>query len=123
MEIELRDLIVGAAGAPPADRVNWGWHPQGAAYPAVTLNVIDDIERTHMKGPDGLSAARVQVDCYDGTYGATKALANAVRAALSGYCGGRFQGVFFDGARDFNDPGQTQRPYRVSLDFIVNYER
>ncbi|WP_444459999.1 tail completion protein gp17 [Rhodobacter capsulatus] len=63
-----------------------------------------------------MSRGRVQVDCYAESYGAAKRLSRAVRAALDGYSGGGFQGVFHAGTRDSHD---SEAPFRVSLDFIT----
>lgn len=103
--------------------VNWGIHPNGAGYPGVVLNTIDDLEPTHMRGPDGMSKARVQIDCYGLTYAGAKTTANTIRAALAGAKQGRFQGIFFDGLRDSYDDDKTTPTHRVSMDFMVNYER
>lgn len=123
MEKELRALILSLGGVPPADSVNWGTHPQGAAYPGIVLNIASDREDVLMDGPDGLSSARVQIDCYDITNGGAKMLADILRAALNGHRGGCFQGIFLDSVRDMNRVGLTDQPFRTSLDFMVKYER
>lgn len=122
MEIELRSLILGIVDLPPA-RVNWGSHPQGEQLPSMVMRLISDVEGYHMKGADGLSAARVQIDCYATTYGSAKQLANAVRDSLSGHRGGRFQGIFLVAARDTRETEASDRPFNCSQDFIINYER
>lgn len=126
MEKDLRALILSLSGMPPSDRVNWGTHPQAAGYPGIVLNVVGDREDIHMNGPDGLSSARVQIDCYDMSNGGAKSLADRMRAALNGYRGGLFQGVFLESVRDMRDmsrSGLTDQPFRTSLDFMVKYER
>ena len=126
MEKDLRALILSFSGMPPAARVNWGTHPQAAGYPAIVLNVAGDREDFHMRGPEGLSTARVQIDCYDMSNGGAKSIADELRAALNGYRGGRFQGVFLENVRDMRDMsrvGLTDQPFRTSLDFMVKYER
>lgn len=120
MEIEFRQLVKQAIGSQP---VEWGNVNQGTAFPYVTLNTISDIEGYHQRGPDRLSAARVQIDMYDTTYGKVKVASNKVRDALSGYRGGSIQGIFLDTVRDFNEAEGTDAHFRVSMDFIVNYER
>jgi len=76
-----------------------------------------------MQGPDHLLSARIQVDCYADTYGAAKAASRAATTALNGHRGGGFRGVFWEGARDSREGGSNEadRPYRVSLDFMVNW--
>lgn len=126
MEEALRSLLLASSGVTalaPAARINWGTHPQGTALPGVVLNVISDAEGYTMAGRDGLSQGRVQVDCYATTYSQAKQLSRAVRAALSGYRGGGFEGVFHSGTRDSRDGGanEADRPFRVSLDFNTHW--
>lgn len=124
MEEELRALLTGSAAVTaiaPAGRINWGTHPQGAGLPGIVLNVVSGAERYTMQGPDGLSVARVQVDCWAQDYGQAKGLSRAVLAALSGYRGGGFRGVFHETTRDSREGGsnEAERPFRVSLDFTA----
>ena len=104
-------------------RINFGTHPQGQALPAIVLNTVDDADGHTLIGPDGLSQGRVQADCYATTYGGAKLLSRAVRAALDGYSGGDFSGVFLAGSRDGREGGtnEAERPFRVSLDFLTNW--
>ena len=128
MEEQLRAILLASSGVTalaPAARINWGAHPQGAALPALVLNVISDAEEYTMTGPDGLSQGRVQVDAYADTYAQAKQLSRAVLAALSGYRGGGFQGVFHVGTRDSREGGSNEadRPFRVSLDFTTHWRQ
>lgn len=123
MELDLRALILSIGGMPPPASVNWGMHPQDAEFPAIVMNVVGDRQAIHMSGPDGLSSARVQIDCYAMTYAAAKSMASTLRDDLNGYRGGRFQGIFLDAVRDLNETGRTDRPFRTSMDFTVKYER
>ena len=104
-------------------RINFGTHPQGLAYPAIVLNTIGDAEDHTLVGPDGLSQGRIQADCYATTYGGAKLLSRAVRAALDGYSGGDFSGVFLAGSRDDREGGgnEPDRNFRASLDFLTNW--
>src|SRR3989304_2505917 len=111
MEEAFRALLVAASAGTalaPAARINWGAHPQGAALPAIVLTVIGDAESHTLAGPDGLSQGRVQVDCYAASYKAAKQLARAVRAALDGYRGGNFSGVFLAASRDGREGGTNE---------------
>lgn len=105
------------------DRINWGAHPQSHPWPAIVLTVISDGEGHTLGGPDGLSRARVQVDCYALTYAAAKTMSRAVRTALDGFRGGIFQGVFLAGVRDGTDTSGSDRLFRSSLDFFAHYNR
>ena len=125
MEEEIRALLLADSGVSShaGDRINFGSHPQGANLPAIVLNTISDTEEYTLQGPDGVAEARIQTDCYAETYGAAKRLSRAVLSLLSGYQGGSLQGVFRAGARDGREGGsnEAERPYRVSLDFMVRY--
>lgn len=126
MEEDLRALLLAAPGVTAlcSSRIDWGRRPQGAAFPAIALNVISHPRAYTMAGQDTLSQARVQVDCFDVTYGGAKLLGRAVLAALSGYRGGKFQGIFCDGEQDLEDSGKDmpEYPFRSSFDFIVNHD-
>ncbi|WP_136685696.1 tail completion protein gp17 [Falsirhodobacter xinxiangensis] len=118
METDLRVLVLALVDVP----VNWGKQPAKALI-GVVLNTISDVEAPHMRGPDGLSVARVQIDTYADTYARAKEISNAIRTGLNGYRGGRFQGVFLDSVRDSYDTSDTTPLHRASLDFMINYER
>lgn len=125
MEEIIRATLLASSGvtALVGTCVNFGTHPQGQPMPAIVLNTISDIGGYLIAEPDGMSEARIQVDCYAGTYGVAKLLSRAVNAALSGYSGNGIQGVFRAGSRDSREGGSNEadRPYRVSLDFTVTY--
>lgn len=103
--------------------VNWGAHPQGAALPGIVLTVVSAAEGLTLKGPDGLSQGRVQVDCYAATYGAARATARAVIAALYGWRSGQMRLVEHVATRDSREGGSNEadRPYRTSLDFMTHW--
>lgn len=107
----------------PSTSINWGQHPQGVPLPGIVLTVIDDLEQVTHQGPDGLSQARVQVDCYADTYSQAKTLGRAVRLALNGYRGNGFQGVFLAATREGREGGtnEADRPFRVSQDFQTHW--
>jgi hypothetical protein len=126
MEQAFRAILLASSGVTalaPAARINWGSIPQGAGYPAVVLNVIDDASGLTLAASDGLSQGRVQVDCYGLTYTAAKSLALAVRAALHAYRGGNFRLIEHAGTRDTREGGtnEAERPFRVSLDFLTHW--
>lgn len=62
--------------------------PQKPALPAIRVQLIDDPQTKHLRGPSGSTAARVQVDCYESEgaasdpYVTVSVLADAVNAAL-----------------------------------------
>lgn len=125
MEEQFRAVLLADSGVSSlaGSRVNYTTHPQGQPLPGVVLNVVSDAEEYTLQGTTGVSEARIQADCYADTYGAAKGLSRAVRALLSGYTGGSFQGVFHVGTRDGREGGsnEAERPYRVSMDFMVHF--
>jgi hypothetical protein len=125
MEEALRTLLLNTSAVTNlcGTRIDWGGSPQGTASPRIALWVISDNGNPTLTGPDGLSAGRVQADCYGTTYASAKTLARAVRAALDGYRGGNFRGVFHVGTRDRNETGSNEadRPHYVQLDFMTHW--
>lgn len=125
MEEQIRAILLASSGVTAlcGNRIDWGASGQGVAYPRIVMWTIGDGEGHNLQGPDGHSVGRIQVDIYAQTYGSAKQLSRAVRAALDGYSGGGFQGVFLAGSRDTREGGanETERPFRVSLDFITHF--
>lgn len=61
--------------------------PDTPTYPAIRVQLIDEPQRKHLRGPHGLTRARVQVDTYvreasADPYGTLHAIADAVKTAL-----------------------------------------
>lgn len=125
MEEALRTLLRSTAGvsALVGTRVNWGSRPQGSDLPAIVMYLIDDIEEHTQSGRDGLSRARVQINCHGANYMSSLEVARAVRVALDGYRGGQFQGIFLALSRSSREGGTNEpdRPFLHQLDFIVNW--
>jgi hypothetical protein len=71
------EAIVGA-------RVSWRLRKQGSALPAVVLDTVSEERTQHLDGFDTMRTARVQAACLATTYGASRALAEAVIADLVG---------------------------------------
>lgn len=103
--------------------------PQAGEFPALTYARISGRRDYHMTGASGVAEARLQVDCWAESYGAVKALADAVRLSLSGFRGTVngvvLQSVFLDVERDAEEPALDAadfKLYRVSQDYMVRYE-
>lgn len=121
MDEALRAVIRSALGA--AVPVDWGQSAQGVPVPRVVLYRIGGSGDYTMAGPSGYRRARVQADCMGASVGSAKSLARQVVAALSGYRGGIFLGVFLDAERDLQPETDRAEPVgRVALDFIVHYK-
>jgi hypothetical protein len=123
MEEDLKALLVASAAITalvPASQINWG---ASSGYPRIVLNRISGAQGLTMKGPDGLETALVQIDCYALSTKAAKQVSRAVIARLDGYRGAGFRGVFRQNTRDGREGGsnEAERPFRVSLDFTVNW--
>lgn len=105
------------------NRINWGAHPQGKPHPYVVLHRIGGAEGYTLKGPDGLQQGRVQVDCYAPSEADATKVSRVVIAALGGYRGGGFRGVFHAGTRNSREGGsnEAERLFRVSLDFTTHW--
>jgi hypothetical protein len=122
MEEALRARLLATAalaGVP----VNWGSHPQGAGLPGIVLNVVSGNEGLTLKGRDGLSVARVQVDCLGVSYAAAKGVARNVITALNAYRATNLRLVAHVATRDSREGGsnEAERPYRTSLDFMTHW--
>lgn len=119
MEEDLNTLMVSIA----AGKLYWVRAPQKTARPYVILNVIDKPRGYTMKRQDGLTQSRVQADVYADSYSSAKAVARSIDTLLSGYRGGKFQGVFVDSERDLpaETAGSVTPLFRVSLDLMIHY--
>lgn len=62
--IRARVASLSAVTAIAGARVYLDTLPQGVTYPAVLVQLVDDPDRYHLRGPEGLCRARVQVDAY-----------------------------------------------------------
>ena len=126
MEEALRAYLLTQSGVSSVvfDRAYWNVRPQGAALPALVLQVIDRSPAYTMDGNAALAETRVQIDCYGTTYAQAKTLARAVRAPLDGkrftQSSIRFEAFRLD-ERDLSEAGTTEaeRVHRISLDFQI----
>ena len=105
-------------------RIYWTRAPQAVAKPYVTMQRISGNRDTHMQGVSGLVESRVQIDCYGLTYAASKGVARAIEARISGLSfaqsGTVFQVCILDAERDgYEDDATPDKLYRTSLDFII----
>lgn len=54
---------------------------------AIVLTRVDDIGEAHLRGPNALSRARIQVDCWAATHDLATALGELCQQRLDGYSG------------------------------------
>ncbi len=108
-----------AAGA----RVHPEFLPQNVTYPAITYQRISTPGRMRLDAPESLRNVRVQVDCYAGSIGAARSLADEVEAALDGHTGDMggqtIQLAFMLDRADRSTQDGDRRDWRVSMDFEV----
>jgi len=89
MEQALIDLLLGTPAITDliSDRLTPGVRTQGAALPALVMNVFPSERGYSHQGDDGLPSARVQLDAYAADYIGAHDLAAAVMARVSGFAG------------------------------------
>ena len=125
MYSELRGLILSspAIAAIFANRVHWRPAPQGIVRPYAILDEIGSNNDHTMEGPDKLNESRVQFSAYADTYAEAVQIKRAVKAALDGYKGGIFQGIFHAGTRDGSEVAgsEAQGPRSAQIDFLINW--
>jgi hypothetical protein len=66
-------------------RITPGYRKQGTALPAIVYQVYSDRPVNHAGGTTDTSEMRLSVYCMAATYAGSKALAAAVKAAISGW--------------------------------------
>lgn len=109
-------------------RVFVGARPQASTLPAIVINRISGAPLYSDDGEDGLEESRFQIDCWGLTYSSAKAVARAVRTALSAFqgtvSGVNFRYVSLDLEHDIQETGSntTDYPFRTSLDFIFMFD-
>ena len=109
------------------NRVHPGAIPQDGAIPAVVYLRVSSARSVDLDGPSDFVQVRMRLDLWDNTYGGSKALGDAVRAALNGVglaspklLGAEpVQLVYLDNDGDLPDFEGDRRDYRVSQDWIV----
>lgn len=116
-------LTASAAVTAFSPSVNWGEHPQGGAYPAIVLNVIDNAPGLTHQGGDGFYQGRVQVDCYARTFTEARNLSLAVSDALHGYRGDGLRLAIHVATRSSREvaASEADRLFRFGLDFLTHW--
>lgn len=112
--------LVGARVFP--EKLPAGTTENPTIMPALTYQLIDEpVFTTH--GNQQLFNARIQIDCWGGSYKSAQTVAALLHASLHGYRGAMgtitVGGVFRKSKRD--DPNPDIELYRVSQDFVFNY--
>jgi len=100
--------------------------PQNPTYPAITYFRVSGPRLYDHGGASGMAEARIQFDCWASTYSAVKAVAAALRVALSGYSGTvggvTIASIYLDSEIDSYEPNEGDTgDRRVSMDFMIRY--
>lgn len=61
--------------------------PQKAVFPAIVLTRVDEMNGAHLRGPNRLNVARIQIDSWALTFDAAVALGRLCGQRLDGYQG------------------------------------
>jgi hypothetical protein len=98
--------------------------PDNPTYPLVTYMQISDPRTYVQEGPDGFVFSRFQFDCWAATSSAARALAESLRAILSGYRGTsddvNIQASFLlGGPKDYDSEA---RVHRVVQDYRIIFK-
>lgn len=102
-----------------------GARPKQDPVPALTYLNVSDVPAWSLSGAAGLSRARIQLNCWGGSYDETKALARTLRLLLDGYKGLMgtvsvtsvtrlsMQGPLWD---------DQAKEYKIIMDFLIGYK-
>lgn len=131
IESRVRARLTGyaATSAMVSSRIYGGYAPQNALPPYIVVGRVSGGPLNTLSGPNSLGdfQARIQVDAIAADYGQAKAIADAVRAALSGWsdAGARVTSCLLDNEQDDTEPpddGSEVVWQRVIQDYIVWYQ-
>jgi len=123
-------VITDLIGSGISCRLYPGGAEQDESRPYIVYYVISDIEYHVLAGADGMSEARVQLECWAGTYLSAHQLADTVRKQLDGYLGYwdtvRIKKCFLDTQSDtvYEDAEkQEDKIYGVLCDYSIIYDK
>jgi len=66
-------------------RIHWGWLPDRAELPCVTLLMVGQTSMNGAAGPTGTKQCRLQVDVWARRPSEARTIADAIEAALGGW--------------------------------------
>lgn len=115
--------IIAAAGTfSGRASVDWVTRPDTAALPGIAMQRVATDRLYVHGGNDSLTMARVQFDCFGGTYADTTALYRALQTKME--AGGTGWRAFLVTQRDFapEDLPGGERVFRKLADFNIWYE-
>lgn len=118
LETKLYTLLSGTAGVTAlcSTRIYPLVAPQEAALPLVVYTRISSGREYSLSGYSGFENLRMQIDCYGETYSDTKALSEAVVAAI------RASTTFAMSSDDPRESFEEDETFRISIDFFIHNE-
>lgn len=111
-----------------SDRVYPDIGPEDAAYPFITITVVNENHDHHLEGASGFVNPFVQIDAWCETIDDQLKLAKAIRNSLDGYTGSMGTDSLAirnciltnrQSLRDNNTYGEGRPIFRSSLDFSI----
>lgn len=97
--------------------------PQDVALPAISYQKISGVREYAHDAPLGFASVRIQVNCVDDDYDGAKALAAAVRGAMSGYSGTAtgldIHAMFMD--NEVDSYGRDDKYFLVRQDYLITH--
>lgn len=124
MQLDLRQKLLDteALATLASGGITWGQALQLPAGPYVTLRVTSAAYGFSHDGLSGLNTARVQIDCFAGTYADANALRTLVIETLCGFQGVQgatdFRAIVPNQGRDFDPVDDT---FRCLADLSVTW--
>ncbi len=124
METALRARFknAGSISAIVGTRIYWTVRPQGAAYPCIVLQVVDDNRSQNMGGFNGFRPTLVQADCYSLTASESVDLREAVIAAIvpaASQSGVNFLRGFVNAVRNLSQNTGPEFVHRESVELTI----
>ena len=109
------------------NRIQWDVLPQGSPIGSISMSVISGITDYHMQGASGFVQTRVQFDCRDDSASKARAIADTLKALLSGYRGTyegyQFQGCFEVNQRTSFGKVETHTWFTDSRDYQISWSQ
>lgn len=127
MQTKLAPLLLSYAplAALVGNRIQWDTLPQGTPQGQISMTLVSGITDYHMLGPSGLEFSRVQFDCRDASAAKARAIAEALKAKLSGlreeFDGFKFMGCFQASQRTSHGKVDSHEWFTDSRDFEIHW--
>lgn len=127
LEAALLDILQAdpAVNAVVGSNLRHEWRDQNDTEPGIVLSRVSATRDPDLTLDDSLVRCRMQVDCFERSFEAVRALADNVIAVLNGYSGAigayTIDSVRVDNETSLGEQDGDHTIRRVSIDFIVIY--